>query len=66
MKDIGEALFGFLRIDRGRGFSGGTGVRVINVRLKIGYVSVQSRKVLVGVTPVHIAERDDVLTCEIN
>src|SRR3974390_1199821 len=67
MKDLFQALFrgDGIRVGRRSG-AGSSGVRMIDVRLEVGNVCVKAGKILVGVSPVHVAQSHNVLTGEID
>ena len=66
MKDIFEASFGLGGIGRGHGLDGTGGVRMIDVLLEVGSIGIETGKFLVGVAPVDIAKRYDILAGKID
>ena len=66
MKDIFEASFGLGGIGGGHGLDGTGGVRMIDVLLEVGGIGIETREIFVGVAPVDIAERYDILAGKID
>ena len=66
MKDIVEASLGLGSISSGHRLSRAAGIGMIDMLLKVGGIGIETRKLLIGVTPVHIAECNDILTGKID